>query len=178
MRAGQSRAFFLGRVAGFCFEHPILDVFFHPQPSDDPAGNDGDGQSHAQVNRRYLPAEQPEQQHQRHFVDHRRGNQKGKRHAQRHAGGDKADEQRHRRAGTKRRHDAEQRRQHVAGGFASAGENPPRPFRREKRPHNADAEHDQREQHQHLGRFKHKELNRRAQVRSFRQSEYRVGKPE
>ena len=36
------------------------------------------------------------------------------------------------------------------------GENPPRPFRREKRPHDADAKHDQHEQHQHLGGFKDK----------------------
>ena len=59
------------------------------------------------------PAEEPEQQHQGHFVDHWRRDQEGERHAQRHAGGDEADEERHGRAGAERRDHAEQRRQAV-----------------------------------------------------------------
>ena len=54
----------LGHVA-----YPVFQGALHLQPADDPAGDDGHREAQAEVNRRDLPAEQAEQQRQRHLVD-------------------------------------------------------------------------------------------------------------
>ena len=134
------------------------------QPADDPAGDDGDGEAEAEIGQRHLPADQREQQAERHLVDHRRGDQEREGDAERHAGGDEADEQRHGRAGAERRDDAERRRQHVADAFAPAGEQRPGLLRREEAAHDAHGEHDERQQHQHLRRVVDEEADRLAEM--------------
>ena len=129
------------------------------QPDDD-----GDQHARARVEPGHLPAEEAEEQHDRHLVHHRRRDQERERHAERHAGGDEPDEQRHGRARAERRDDAQQGRQHVARRLALAGQDAARALRREERPDDADAEHDEHEQHQHLRRLEDEELDGEAEV--------------
>ena len=101
-------------VAGLNLLHPVLQMAFHLQLADHEAGNDRHQQAKAQVHRRDFPAEHAEQQDQRDLINHRRSNQEGEGHAERHSGREEADEQRHGRARTERRDDAERRGQYVA----------------------------------------------------------------
>jgi hypothetical protein len=64
----------------------------------------------------------------------------------------------------KRRDDAQQGRQHIADRFAFAGQDGARAFRSEERAHDADAEYDQGQQHQHFRGFEHEKSNRAAQM--------------
>ena len=112
----------------------------------------------------HLPAEHAEQQRQRHFVDHGRGNQEGKGHPQRHAGLQEADEQRHRRTGTERRDDAQAGRHHVARAEASPRQQRAGALRRDEGMDDAHDEDDAGEQQQHLGRIVEEELQRAAQM--------------
>ena len=131
---------------------PILEVGLHLQPPDDPAGDDSHGESEAEIEQRDAPAEQAEQQRQRHFVHHRRGDQERERHAQGHAGLDEADEERHRRARAERGDDTEACGHDVGDAFGASGQQRPRALWREGRVHHAHHEHDPGEQQQHLGR--------------------------
>jgi hypothetical protein len=78
-------------------------MYFHAESPDDPTRNDGDDSTSDEIQRRHFPDEQTKEQHQRDFVHHRRGNEKRKGDSKWHAGRHKADEQRHRRAGTEGR---------------------------------------------------------------------------
>ena len=104
------------------FAHPGFQPVLQTQAADDPAGDDRDAKAEAEIGQRHPPADQAEQQAERHLVHHRRGDQEGEGDAKRHAGGDEADEQRHGGAGAERRDDAERRGQHIADTLAPAGQ--------------------------------------------------------
>ena len=141
-----------------------LNVPLQPQPSDHPAGDDRYRQPESDVERRRLPAEEAEEEHDGDLVHHRRRDEEGERHAQRHARLDEADEQRHRRAGAERRHDAESRRRDVADTFPAAAQKPARALRREERPDDAHQEDDAREEEQDLRGIVEEEVDGAAQV--------------
>ncbi len=135
------------------------------------------------VQRRDLPAEEAVEQHQRDLVDHRRRDQEREGDAQRDARLDEADEQRHGRAAAERRDDAEARGHHVACRLAPAVQQGARPLRAEERAHEADAEDDDREQHEHLHGVVDEELERgreaaRAQVEHVVEQPRRDRQPE
>ena len=131
----------------------------------------------AQVERGHLPAQQAEEQHERHLVHHRRRDEEREGHAQRDARRHEADEERHGGAGAERRDRAQERGQDVADRFPAAREDPPGALGREERADDADAEDHQHEQHQHLGGFEDEELDRRGEVGPGSQADERVGHP-
>ena len=142
------------------------------QPADD-----RDGEPGRQVERGHLPAQQAEEQDERHFVHHRRGDEEREGDPERNAGRHEPDEERHGGAGTERRDRAEEGRQHVAGRFPAAREDPPGAFGREEGADDADAEDDQHQQHQHLGRFVDEELDGRGEVGSRLEAGEPIGDP-
>ncbi len=144
-------------LAGPHVAHPFLQPAFEMQAADDPAGDDGDGHAENEIDQRHLPADQREQQAERDLVDHRRRDQEGKGHAERHAGRYEADEQRHGRAGAEGREDAERRRRDIAEALAPPGQHGAGAFGRKEAAHDAHAEDDQRQQHQHFRRVEDEE---------------------
>ncbi len=140
------------------------------QTADDPACRDGDREARSEVERGDLPAEEAEEQNERHLVDHRRRDEERERDAERHAGRDEPDEQRNGGAGAERSRDAENRRQHVAGSLPASGQESPRPLGREEAPENSDAEHDGGQKEEDLRRLEEEKFDRRAQVTAAREA--------
>ncbi len=139
--------------------YPVFKVTLHLQLADHQAGDDGHDQTQSKVERRHLPAEHAEEQHQRHFIDHRRRNKEGKGHAERHAGREKADEQRHRRAGAERGDDTEARGQHIADPDSLAGKHRPGALGREKSLDDTHHENNASQEQQHLGRVEEEKMH-------------------
>ena len=139
--------------------HPVLQVALHPQPANHKTGDDGDQQPQPQVERRYLPAEESQQQRERHLVDHRRGDEEGECHPQGNPGGEEADEERNRRTGTERGDDAEQRCQGIADSEPAARQERAGARRGEERLHHPHDEDDPDQQEQHLGRVIEEEVH-------------------
>ncbi len=145
-------------------EHPGLDQVHRVHAADHQPGDDGHSEPQAEVDGGDLPAEHAKQQRQRHLVDHGRRHQKREGHAQRHTGGEKTDEQRHRRARAKRRDDAQAGRQHIAHALTFAREDGAGFLRGEKGLNDAHQKDDERQQHQHLGHFKGEKTHRAVEV--------------
>ena len=144
---------------------PVLDVVFKVQPADDPSGDDRDGQAGAHVQGRHFPAQKPVEQAQGDFVDQGGGDQERKGDAQGHTGGDKADKQGDGAARAKRAVTIPQNgRQDVADKFTFTGQYRAGALRSEKTANDADTEHHQHQQHQHLGGVIEKKFNRRRKV--------------
>ena len=91
-----------------------------------------------------LPADQRQQKRERDFVDHRRGDQKRKGNAERHAGQYEADKQRNCRARAEGRQHPETRGGDIPDPLAFARKQRARALRREKLPHHAHAEDDEK----------------------------------
>ncbi len=162
-----------GRLAGLHGAHPVFEIALHAEFADHHSGHDRHREAQHQIEPGDLPAEQAEQQRQRHFIHHRRRDQEGEGDAQRYAGGKKTDEQRHRRAGAERCNDAQAGRHYVADAQPFAGEHGPRAFRRNEGMHHAHQEDDAGEQQQNLGRVVEEEMQGFAQMRLPRQAEQR-----
>ena len=145
-------------LAGAHVAHPFLEPAFEMQATDDPAGDDRDGEAEPEIGQRDLPADKREEQPERDLVDHRRGDQEREGHAERHAGRDEADKQRHGRAGAERREDAEHGRRDIADPLTLPGEHGAGAFGRKETAHHAHAEDDERQQHQHFRRVVDEEL--------------------
>ncbi len=96
------------------FLHPVFNQMLQMKAANDPAGTNGDQQAGTKIERSGFPAHQAVEEHQSHLVDHRRRNEEGEGHAQGYPGLNKANKERHCRAGAERGDDAEQSGQHIA----------------------------------------------------------------
>src|SRR5579864_8527809 len=81
-------------VAELCGVNPRLYEPLHLEPADHPPRDNSYQQPCPSVDRGNAPAEEPEEQDKRNFVDHRGGNQERKRDSKRYASRDKAYEER------------------------------------------------------------------------------------
>ena len=111
-----------GLAAELGLEDEGLDPPLGVDAAEDPAGDDRDDQSGADVDGGDLPAEQAEQHADGDLVDHRAGDEEAHRDAERDAGGDEADERRHGAARAERGDDAEPGGHDVADALALAAE--------------------------------------------------------
>jgi len=153
----------------------ILDIRLQVELSEHPTSEDCNEQSGAEVERGNFPTQKAVKQDQGDFIDHGRGNKKGEGHAHRDAGRDKTDKERHGGTGAKRRDDAEQRSHDVAGGFSLSGKYFSCSFGGKEGPNDAHAEHDEGEQHKHLGRIIEQELQGVTEMTALSNSEHLVG---
>ena len=130
--------------------NPGLDPTFEVEPPDHPAGNERDGETGPGVESRHLPAEETEEEREGHLVDHRRRDEEREGDSERNPGADEADEHRHRRAGTERGDDAEERGEDVSDRLPLPGQQAAGPLRREERADHPDGEDHQQEEKENL----------------------------
>jgi two-component system nitrogen regulation response regulator NtrX len=93
-------------AGGTLFLDEIGDVPLEVQSADRPAGQNGNDDAGACIDGGHLPAEQADEQDDRHLVHHRRRDEERERDAQRYARLHEPDEQRHGGAGAERRDNA------------------------------------------------------------------------
>src|SRR5664279_5667113 len=141
------------------FEHERFDPFLHAEPAEDPAGDDRDDQSRADVDGGDLPAQQAEQHADGDLVHHRAGDQEAQRDPDRHPGGGEPDERRDGAAGAERGDHPEAGGHHIADTFPFATEQGAGPFDAHVRPQHGDDEDDRDQQQRDLDRVVHEEVH-------------------
>ena len=142
------------QFGGLDLIHPRLDKPLHFKLADDPACGNGDQQTRGCIQERRLPSEEAEEKHERHLVDHRRGDQEGEGDAQRDPAFHESDEQRYGRAGAERSDDAQCARHDVAQEERFSFQRLSRFLGRKIGADDPHDKNDGRQEQQHLGNLK------------------------